>query len=483
MKKYVLILLSLYSIGSYATTHDASTDNGNNNNKLLVQLVDTKLNAGLSNMDDKLTRVEKANQEAMAELNDKVDTKLADKFKQLDDRAGDINFWFTLIGLIGTFVGIVIPLIISVFGWFLRKKVNDNIDKSKQELESFEQESKSKIKDQLAYAEKILALIKENHSRSKQLTEKQEEMRKQPPLEVTDENKDDIAKIIRVTEEQPENQLSAEDWFIRGLDAANKQEYYEAVTYFSKAIKLSGTDDDSVNSYYNRGTAKLKLGQYSEAIQDYDEAIKLNSRFVEAYNNRGAIKATLGQYAESIQDYDKATELNPKYEQAYYNRGTAKAKLGQYTEAIQDYDKAIELNPKYAQAYYNRGNAKTRFGDYNKAIQDYDKAIELNSEFAKAYYNRGNNKTKLRQYSEAIKDYDKAIGLEPTYVRAHFNKSCAYALQKDKAQALIWLDKALQLGCPVADIMQDSDWQHYRNDAEFKELINKYDKNNHANQS
>lgn len=386
MKKYVLILLSLYSIGSYATTHDASTDNGNNNNNLLVQLVDTKL----SNMDDKLTRIEKTNQDAMADLKENLDTKLADKFKQLDDRAGDINFWFTLIGWIWAVFGVLIPL---AGGWFLRKKVNDNIDKSKQELESFKQDlelfkqnAKSNIDGQLAYAEKILALIKENHSRSKRVADEMERAGlklyyDKPISEIGSENKDSIAAISKVIKDVSENQLNAKDWFIRGLDAANQQEYYEAVTYFNKAIKLSVTDKSRSVSYSNRGTTKLKLGQYSEAIQDYDEAIKLNPQGVEFY------------------------------------------------------------------------------------------------------YNRGLSKHNLQQYTDAIKDYDKVIELDSENVDAYFNKSCAYALQNDKAQALIWLDKALQLGYPVASIMQDSDWQHYHNDAEFKELINKYDKNNHANQS
>ena len=52
------------------------------------------------------------------------------------------------------------------------------------------------------------------------------------------------------------------------------------------------------------------LGQHQRAIQDYDQAIRLNPRYAEAYNNRGIAYKNLGQHQRAIQDYDEAIRIN-----------------------------------------------------------------------------------------------------------------------------------------------------------------------------
>ena len=76
-------------------------------------------------------------------------------------------------------------------------------------------------------------------------------------------------------------------------------------------------------------------------------------------------------------DYDKAIEINPKNIEANYNRGLAYGKKGQYDQAIADYTKAIEINPRHAKAYNNRGNAYFFKSDYEKAWDDVYKAQSL----------------------------------------------------------------------------------------------------------
>ena len=79
-----------------------------------------------------------------------------------------------------------------------------------------------------------------------------------------------------------------------------------------------------------------------QSIKDYTQTIKLDSTDadasykVNAYNNRGVVYAALGQYQEAIQDYNQAIELDPKHLYAYNNRGVAYAALGQHQEAIRD---------------------------------------------------------------------------------------------------------------------------------------------------
>ncbi len=49
----------------------------------------------------------------------------------------------------------------------------------------------------------------------------------------------------------------------------------------------------------------------------------------ETYYNRGNAYGKKGQYDKAISDYTKAIEINPSYAKAYYNRGVAYIKEGE----------------------------------------------------------------------------------------------------------------------------------------------------------
>ena len=97
-----------------------------------------------------------------------------------------------------------------------------------------------------------------------------------------------------------------------------------------------------------------------------------------AFYNRGNAYANKGQPDRAIQDYDQAIRLNPNLAEAFYNRGTAYAIKGQPDRAIEDFDQAIRLNPNFAVAFNNRGLAKQAKGDSAGGDADIAKAKQLN---------------------------------------------------------------------------------------------------------
>lgn len=115
-----------------------------------------------------------------------------------------------------------------------------------------------------------------------------------------------------------------------------------AIHMYDEAIKLR---PDSPGVYFNRGTAKNKIGDFDEAIGDFDEAIRLAPYFVPAYLNRGYSKASLGRFEDAIKDYDETIKLNPKLTIAYKNRSFANAKLGREQASIDDLKQAAKLDP------------------------------------------------------------------------------------------------------------------------------------------
>jgi tetratricopeptide (TPR) repeat protein len=116
--------------------------------------------------------------------------------------------------------------------------------------------------------------------------------------------------------------------------------------------------------------------QYAKTIAIYDRMIHQQPEAY-TYNNRGNAKSYLGQKQAAIIDYDRAISLNPKLINAYYNRGNVKSELGEDRAALIDYDRAIALNPKPTNAYYHRGNIRSDLGDKNGAIADLTTAAEL----------------------------------------------------------------------------------------------------------
>ena len=177
-----------------------------------------------------------------------------------------------------------------------------------------------------------------------------------------------------------------------------------------------GVFDKARAVFHNeRGLQYLEKGQYDQAITEFTKAIKLEPKLAEVYYNRGVAYDEKGQDNQAISEYTKAIELNPKFAWAYYNRGNAYEEKGHYDQAIADYTKAIELNPRDAYAYNNLAwllatcsDSKYRNGakalDLAQTAVEFDKSYANLDTLAAAYAEAGS-------FEEAIKTQKDAIAL------------------------------------------------------------------------
>ena len=88
-------------------------------------------------------------------------------------------------------------------------------------------------------------------------------------------------------------------------------------------------------------------------------------------------RGSLGEYRQAIEDYDKALKLSPSKTLTYRNRGLTYKRLGEYRPAIEDYDKAIDLEPSSYTSYFDRGLIYKEMGETRLAINDLNKALTL----------------------------------------------------------------------------------------------------------
>jgi lipoprotein NlpI len=209
--------------------------------------------------------------------------------------------------------------------------------------------------------------------------------------------------------------LSEEDAFkvllIRGVAYRNKGNYDQAIQDFDKAIRLK---PDIAEAFNNRGVTYDYKGDYELAIQDYNHVIKLRPDYAPAFNNRGLVYHEKGEYDRAIQDFDQAIRLKPGYAEAFESRGSAYLARGDYDRAIQDYGQAITLEPNYAGDFSDRAFAYDCKKDYRRALQDYDLAVQLNPQDAHILGGRGATRFYLGQFKTAEDDIARSLRLAPT---------------------------------------------------------------------
>ena len=149
---------------------------------------------------------------------------------------------------------------------------------------------------------------------------------------------------------------------------------------FNKALWPSSL---SGRALFNRG---LKQRNFSDALQDYNEAIKRDKNLAEAYYRRGMLYAYTTPVAgikedrnKASNDFSEAIKINPDYVEAYLERGIIHDKKEDWKSAIDDWTQAILIEPDNIEAYYRRARAKERLKNTNTKdiINDYIKVIKI----------------------------------------------------------------------------------------------------------
>ncbi len=146
----------------------------------------------------------------------------------------------------------------------------------------------------------------------------------------------------------------------------------------------------SAEDFSQAGVDKMLSQDYTGAIEDFIQAIRLDPNNAKAYSNLGLARATIGDQIGAISEFSQALNLNPELSTAYYNRGFIRSKLQDYQGALLDLNQAIRLNPQDADAYQCLYFVRYTLGPQG-VIEDLHQAAQL-------YLDQG----RLEEYQGAV---------------------------------------------------------------------------------
>ena len=98
----------------------------------------------------------------------------------------------------------------------------------------------------------------------------------------------------------------------------------------------------------NLALIEVQLGDFDEAMKNYDLALTSSNLYVEVYLNRGNLFYLKGDFAAAIRDYSEALRLDSTVaELVHLNRGMAYQSRGEYILAESDYRAALSIRPEW----------------------------------------------------------------------------------------------------------------------------------------
>ncbi|MGK7932696.1 MAG: protein kinase [Microcystaceae cyanobacterium] len=169
---------------------------------------------------------------------------------------------------------------------------------------------------------------------------------------------------------------SSHGWNCKGtaLDELDRQK--EAIQSFNTAIQQ---DPNSFEAWHNRGLLYAELENQVQAEADLKQAIQLNLNTSHvSWNDLGQLYYRFEDYPQAIEAYQEAVKLKADYLPAWVGLGNTYRKLTEYQAAIEVYNRAIAIAPDSDEAWYSKGLAAEALERYEDAYEFYDQARVLN---------------------------------------------------------------------------------------------------------
>ncbi|MBS1956037.1 MAG: tetratricopeptide repeat protein [Cyanobacteria bacterium SZAS-4] len=229
----------------------------------------------------------------------------------------------------------------------------------------------------------------------------------------------------------------------RGVKKYESGDFAGALKDFNAAIAINSKDLEALD---NRAMLYFQLGAKEKAFADLDRAIKFNPRDEFSLSKRGEFKRLTGDLSGSLVDYQKAVNIDPKSDVALIGKARTEIELASYKNAEVDLKRAKALSPTDFQIQYLLISFSSKQLKDQKATQlMYENMLKMHAKSADDHFWLGSAHFILNESKLAEQEFANSIKLDPHFYQAYFNRAVIKNESGDKQGALVDLNTSIGL--------------------------------------
>jgi tetratricopeptide (TPR) repeat protein len=101
-----------------------------------------------------------------------------------------------------------------------------------------------------------------------------------------------------------------------------------------------------VQARMDDGVAAMNVGDYTTALDDFDQVVTLAPDYAEGWNKRATVRYLLDDFQGSLADIDATLNLEPRHFGALSGRGLVYVKLGDLERALAAFEDTLRISPQ-----------------------------------------------------------------------------------------------------------------------------------------
>lgn len=212
-----------------------------------------------------------------------------------------------------------------------------------------------------------------------------------------------------------------------------------AAVSFAQSEDEIGGEDDPIK-LFERGQDAHAHGKLAEALEFYEEAIKLRPEFPEAEYQRASALVSLNRLPEAEKALRRAAELRNTWALPFVMLGDLLLRQKKFAEAEGALAQAIKLEPQNANALVAladlRLQSKAPRESLLQLLTNLRAATAATDASANLWAARGSIERALGETEAAIKSFGRALAIDPQNILAHIERAEAFSSAGDAAGAI-----------------------------------------------